>query len=81
MWRALFFLGGLFLLLQGGIALGIEQVTVHDWAAARMSGLPTPMQPTGERVVALPAWLAPTLVATGGVTLMYAIALPAKKSD
>ena len=75
--RALFFLGGLFLLAQGGIALAISEITLHDWAVTRLAD-------AGLRVrssVVLPVWLAPTLVATGGVTLVYAIALPAKEKE
>ena len=74
MWRALFFLGGLFLLSQGAVALAIDAVTLHSWATKRLSeaGVSVPSR------LVLPIWLAPTLVSTGGVTLIYAIALPRK---
>lgn len=77
MWRALFFLGGFFLSLQGAIVLAVEEVQLHDWAASRLDGLVTSESPR----IAIPIWLAPTLVSTGGVTLLYAIALPGKKAD
>ena len=77
MWRALFFLGGLFLLTQGGITLAIDTLTLHDWAVSRLgrAGVKT------ASTVRLPIWLAPTLVSTGTVTLVYAIALPSKDKD
>ena len=76
MWRALFFLAGLFLILQGAIALAISRVTLHDWAIDRLSS--DSLRLASE--VSLPVWLAPTLVATGVVTLVYAIALPKAKT-
>ena len=72
MLRVLFFLAGLFLVLQGAIALAIAKVTFHGWATRRADWLP--VDSTGE--LTLPIWLAPTLVSTGIVTLLYAIALP-----
>ena len=77
MWRALFFLGGLFLLLQGAIALSIDTLTLHDWAVTRLGDAGVKTAST----VRLPIWLAPTLVSTGAVTLVYAIALPSKPKD
>lgn len=75
MFRALFFLAGLFLMLQGGITLAVAEITLQDWAIARLAAADIPV---GSRI-ALPVWLAPTLVATGLVTLVYAFALPGKK--
>lgn len=77
MFRALFFLAGLFLVLQAGLALAISEVRLHDWAARRLDVLP--LQSGG--VLPLPAWLSPVLVSTGLVTLMYAVALPKRRDD
>ena len=75
MFRALFFLAGLFLMLQGGITLAVAEIVLQDWAVARLAAADIAV---GSRI-ALPVWLAPTLVATGLVTLVYAFALPGKK--
>ena len=74
--RVLFFLAGLFLVLQGTIALAVSRVTLHSWATRRVDWLP--LDAAGQ--MTLPIWLAPTLVSTGIVTLLYSIALP-KRSD
>ena len=72
--RALFFVVGLFALLQGGICLTVESMTVSDLAAEHLARW------TDEnRTLVVPMWFGPTLVLTGGVTLLYAIALPAKQ--
>lgn len=72
--RALFFVVGLFALLQGGICLSVESMTISDFAAQRLDAW------TDEnRQLIVPIWFGPTLVLTGGVTLLYAIALPAKQ--
>ena len=77
MWRALFFLAGLFCILQGALVLAVSEVTLHDWATERLSESDLVVS---SRVV-LPVWLAPSLFSTGMVTLVYAIALPKKKND
>ena len=72
--RGLFFVVGLFALLQGAVCLGVESMTVTELAATKLHEYLN-----GDRLVEVPIWFGPTLVFTGLVTLLYAVALPAKK--
>lgn len=72
--RGLFFVVGLFALLQGVLCLCVESMTITELAAARLEAWTAE-----DRLLVVPAWFGPTLVFTGGVTLLYAVALPARR--
>lgn len=73
--RALFFVVGLFAVMQGAVCLGVDSMTLTERAANQFRDL------VGDgRELSVPVWFGPTLVFTGAVTLLYSIALPAKKS-
>lgn len=72
--RALFFVVGFFALLQGAVCLGVESMTVSELVAPKLDGWLNEA-----RELTVPVWFGPTLVMTGGVTLLYSIALPAKR--
>lgn len=73
--RGLFFVVGLFAVMQGLVCLGVDSMKLTELAAERMQSLLSE-----DRVLSVPIWFGPTLVFTGGVTLLYSLALPARKS-
>lgn len=75
MLRTLFFVFGLFALLQGFVCLAVDSMTLNEVAAERFAAWVDE-----HRRMTLPVWFGPSLVMTGGVTLLYALALPSKKS-
>lgn len=73
--RGLFLVVGLFGVLQGILCLGVESMTITERAAEKFESIVN-----AERVFSVPIWLGPTLLFTGAVTLLYAVALPAKRA-
>ena len=73
--RVFFFTVGLFAVAQGVVCLGLESLTVSVAAASRVGSIAS-----DGRVVAVPVWVGATLVSTGVITLLYAVALPRKRT-
>ena len=73
--RTFFFTVGLFSVAQGAVCLGLKSLTVTEAAAARIAPIAD-----DAGVVPMPVWVGATLVAAGVITLLYAIALPAKRT-
>lgn len=77
--RIAFLTLGLTLALWGAALLGIEEVTLSDRAAVHTPLLVELVSTTGSAgrpVVHPPEWFCFTCLGVGGVTLLYAVALP-----
>ena len=79
--RAAFLSSGLFLVLCGGMLFCVDEVTLSK----RVTGSPSRLvsliaTPAGlDRLkVTPPEWMPFTFVGVGGVTMLYAVALPRK---
>lgn len=79
MLRAMFFAMGTFAALAGGVLFQVDRVVLTSSAAetAAARSLSRPLA-DGGREVDPPSWLPYTLVSTGVLTMLYALALPKK---
>lgn len=79
--RVAFLTAGLTLALWGAALFGIEEVTLSQRVGTEDTLLVnwlSQVSATGRRVVHPPDWLSYTCVGVGGVTMLYAVALPRK---
>lgn len=70
---------GLSLLMGGASLLFVDRVTFRDaaeMAEARMPALFVDLAPTGKHELTPPAWVPLTMLASGGLTVLYSLALP-----
>lgn len=70
---------GLYLLMGGATLLFVDRVTLRDTAEmteARMPNVFVQLAPSGKHELTPPAWIPLTMLASGGLTVLYAIALP-----
>lgn len=81
--RAAFLTMGLYLSLCGAGLFVVDEVTLTE----RFSAKPTPLvqmlttlSSEGLRIFNPPEWMSFTCVGVGGVTMLYAIALPKKQA-
>jgi len=77
--RPIFIGLGLSLLWAGGTLLFVDQVTLRDTSEmteARMPALFIRLAPSSKHQLTPPAWLPLTMLASGGLTVLYSIALP-----
>lgn len=80
MLRAMFFAIGTFLTLTGLLLFHVDRVVLTHGSAAESTLLAvvSSAHPTGSREIDPPSWLPYTLVSTGILTMLYAVALPRK---
>ena len=77
--RAAFFSMGLYLALCGAGLFFVDEVTLTERLSRQQSGLldfATTWTDTGQRRMDPPDWLPFSCIGLGGVTMLYAIALP-----
>lgn len=77
--RPIFIGIGLSLLWAGGSLLFVDQVTLRDtteMAEARMPDVFISLAPADKYQLTPPIWLPLTMLASGGLTVLYSIALP-----
>lgn len=70
---------GLALMMTGGTLLFVDEVTLRDAAEmnrARMPSFFVRLAPAEPHEFRPPPWLPLTLMATGGLTVLYSLALP-----
>jgi hypothetical protein len=77
--RPIFIGIGLSLLMGGASLLFVERVSLRDtaqMAEARMPSVFVRIAPTVKYELTPPAWIPLTMLASGGLTVLYSIALP-----
>lgn len=77
--RPIFIGIGLFFLMGGATLLFVDRVTLRDTAEmteARMPAVFVRIAPSGKHELSPPTWLPLTMLASGGLTVLYSIALP-----
>lgn len=81
MMRSLFFLLGLYLVLTGIVLLFVDEVTLTAKGATLAPPLLRQFSTSPGQIpmrINPPEWMPLTLIGLGGVTLMYAVALPTR---
>jgi hypothetical protein len=95
MLRATFFAGGVFIALWGTAFLFVDQIVLkaqEDYVMQpeRPAGFRGLFMPSGQpetitgkrpKVLDIPQWAAFSLISIGGVTMLYAAALPKRRYD
>ena len=74
---------GLFFLMGGATLLFVDRVTLRDTAEmteARMPAVFVRIAPSGKHELSPPTWLPLTMLASGGLTVLYSIALPKNRA-
>ena len=77
--RPIFIGIGLSFLMGGATLLFVDRVTLRntqEMTEARMPSLFVRLAPAGKHEVTPPTWVPLTLLASGGLTVLYSIALP-----
>lgn len=77
--RSAFFSAGLVLVLNGCGLLFVDKVTLTERVGQQKSGIiswVTESDESGRPVLDPPDWMPLTLIGVGGVTMLYAVALP-----
>lgn len=77
--RPIFIGIGLSLLMGGASLLFVDRVTLRDtaqMAEARMPTLFVRIAPSARHELTPPAWVPLTMLASGGLTVLYSLALP-----
>lgn len=77
--RPIFIGTGLSFLMAGATLLFVDRVTLRNAAEmseARMPAVFVRIAPTGKHEVTPPEWVPLTMLASGGLTVLYSIALP-----
>jgi hypothetical protein len=77
--RPIFIGIGLSFLMGGASLLFVDRVTLRntqEMAEARMPALFVRLAPSGKHEVMPPTWVPLTMLASGGLTVLYSIALP-----
>lgn len=77
--RPIFIGIGLSFLMGGATLLFVDRVTLRDtqeMAEARMPSLFVRLAPSGKHEVTPPTWVPLTMLASGGLTVLYSLALP-----
>ena len=84
MLRATFFAAGLFVAMWGASLLAIDKVVLTTKTSPQRQtgfrGLFTSVNAQRQRVIDPPDWAAFSLMSVGSVTMLYAIALPKKRT-
>ena len=81
--RPIFIGIGLSLLMSGATLLFVDRVSLRDtaqMAEARMPALFVRLAPSGKHELTPPAWVPLTMLACGGLTVLYSIALPKRSA-